>query len=93
VSGAAGHRRISTDTNGPDMRNGRDRQRRFCTRVNTKPLLMTEPECRPPDPTLLAPLLHEEQQTCRDRRRADLLAMFASGLFGSLNLRTPFPQA
>ena len=29
VSGAAGHRRMSTDTNGPDMRNGRDRRRRF----------------------------------------------------------------
>jgi hypothetical protein len=37
VSGAAGHRHMSTDTNGPDMRKGRDRQRRFCTRVTTKP--------------------------------------------------------
>ena len=42
VSGAAGHRHMSTDTNGPDMRNSRDRQRRFCTRVTTKPFLMTE---------------------------------------------------
>ena len=42
VSGTAGHRRLSTDTNGPDMRKGRVRQRRFCTRVNTKPALMTE---------------------------------------------------
>jgi hypothetical protein len=42
VSGAAGQRRMSTDTNGPDMRSGRDRQRRFCTRVTTKPILVTE---------------------------------------------------
>ena len=32
VSGAAGHRRMPTDTNGPDMRNRRDRRRRFGTR-------------------------------------------------------------
>ena len=39
VSGAAGQRRMSMDTNGPDMENRRDRQRRFSTRATTKPFL------------------------------------------------------
>jgi hypothetical protein len=39
VSGAAGHRRMPTDTNGPDMdmRNRRDRRRRFGAAATTKP--------------------------------------------------------
>src|SRR5882724_10994530 len=64
VSGAAGQRRLSTDTNGPDMRNRRDRQHRFGTTATTKPFLMTERgnagQFRPPDPTLQAPPVHKE---------------------------------
>src|SRR6185369_7559907 len=93
VSGAAGHRRTSADTNGPDTRNSHDRQRRFCMRGTTKPFLVTESGMPATRSNIAGTATSEGAADVSQRPAAPTLGDVASGPFGSLNLRTPCPQA